>query len=339
VGVDLRHTPSVEALACTLERELPRLDYLINNACQTVRRPPAFFDHLLAAETQPVEELTEEMHTLVERSAYLQSFERPRHTHASKPEDGRLLAATTRSHRPGDGNSDPLRGPPLTGTHPLPTRDPRSHGRASSLGDETPPPSSVALSQLHLLAEDFDRDPGIFPGGFLDEDEQQVDLRTHNSWRMGLSDVPTIELLECTLVNAIAPFVLTSRLLPLMRRTPAHDKHIVEVSAMEGQFSRGTKTDKHPHTNMAKAALNMLVRTSAQDCIRHGIHLNAVDTGWVTDEDPAQHAARKADELGFSPPLDTIDGAARIVDPIFDGLCRGRLRWGQFLKDFEPTAW
>jgi NAD(P)-dependent dehydrogenase (short-subunit alcohol dehydrogenase family) len=114
---------------------------------------------------------------------------------------------------------------------------------------------------------------------------------------------------------------------------------VVLVSAMEGQFYREHKTDRHPHTNMAKAALNMLVRTSAQDLVRDGIHLNAVDTGWVTDEDPAHLAERKIEEHAFSPPLDVVDGAARIVDPIFDGFRTGRHRAGLFLKDYRPAPW
>ena len=105
-----------------------------------------------------------------------------------------------------------------------------------------------------------------------------------------------------------------------MLRVPTRDKHIVNVSAMEGQFYRSFKTDKHPHTNMAKAALNMMTRTSAADYVRDGIHMNSVDTGWVTDEDAAEIAARKVREQGFHPPLDIVDGAARIVDPIFCGL-------------------
>jgi NAD(P)-dependent dehydrogenase (short-subunit alcohol dehydrogenase family) len=140
------------------------------------------------------------------------------------------------------------------------------------------------------------------------------------------------------LINAIAPYTLNARLRPLMARTPGRHKHIVNVSAMEGQFYRTTKTDRHPHTNMAKAALNMMTRTSAPDYLRDGIHMNAVDTGWVTDEDPAVHAARKA-ELGFAPPLDIIDGAARIVDPIFEGHRTGEHPWGQFLKDYRPAPW
>jgi NAD(P)-dependent dehydrogenase (short-subunit alcohol dehydrogenase family) len=150
--------------------------------------------------------------------------------------------------------------------------------------------------------------------------------------------VQTPELLEVQLVNAIAPYVLNARLKPLMMKSGLRDLHIVNVSAMEGQFYRTTKTAKHPHTNMAKAALNMMTRTSAPDYVQDGIHMNAVDTGWVTDEDPAVHAARKA-EQGFAPPLDIIDGAARIVDPIFSGINNGAHVWGQFLKDYKPAPW
>jgi NAD(P)-dependent dehydrogenase (short-subunit alcohol dehydrogenase family) len=153
-----------------------------------------------------------------------------------------------------------------------------------------------------------------------------------------MHEVEPAELLEVHLVNAIAPYILNARMKPLMLRTLGAHKHVVNVSAMEGQFYRTTKTDKHPHTNMAKAALNMMTRTSASDFVKDGIHMNAVDTGWVTDEDPAVHAARKA-ELGFSPPLDIIDGAARVLDPIFVGRLTGTHVWGQFLKDYKPAPW
>jgi NAD(P)-dependent dehydrogenase (short-subunit alcohol dehydrogenase family) len=296
-GLDLRHTPSVELFARFLVERLPRLDYLINNACQTVRRPAGFFQHLLAKESVSL---------------------------ATLPPDWQRALGAHEELRRAIADS--------TGGAPRALSPSGERGQADGILH------SAALSQRRYLDEDFRDGEALFPLDHYDEDRQQVDLRSVNSWRLRLHEVETPELLEVQLVNAIAPYILNARLKPLMLRGAERHKHIVNVSAVEGQFYRTTKTDKHPHTNMAKAALNMMTRTSAPDFVKDGIHMNAVDTGWVTDEDPAIHAARKA-ELGFSPPLDIIDGAARIVDPIFTGRATGTHLWGKFLKDYRPAPW
>ena len=309
-GLDLRHTPSVELFTRFLLERLPRLDYILNNACQTVRRPAGFFQHLLAREAASMAALPESLRgPLAGHDELVRTLEGS-HAHGASA----LLAATET----------------LDSNGTLVAAAARSHAEGLL--------HSAALSQRRYLDEDFRDGDTLFPANRYDEDRQQVDLREINSWRLRMHEVATPELLEVQLVNAIAPYILNARLKPLMVRTPGRHKHIVNVSAMEGQFYRATKTDKHPHTNMAKAALNMMTRTSAPDYVKDGIHMNAVDTGWVTDEDPASHAARKA-EAGFAPPLDIIDGAARIVDPIFVGRLTGAHVWGQFLKDYKPAPW
>jgi NAD(P)-dependent dehydrogenase (short-subunit alcohol dehydrogenase family) len=163
------------------------------------------------------------------------------------------------------------------------------------------------------------------------------DLAATNSWSQRVHEIDPVELLEVQLCNAVAPFILVSRLRPALAASQHRRKYVVNVSAMEGQFSRRYKGAGHPHTNMAKAALNMLTRTSSEDMLSEGILMTAVDTGWITDERPHPTKARLHDE-GFHAPLDLVDGAARVYDPIVQGELGNDL-YGCFLKDFAPSPW
>lgn len=176
-----------------------------------------------------------------------------------------------------------------------------------------------------------------FPLGKYDEDGLQLDNSPKNSWVTKAEDVSLMEMLEVQLINVTAPFVLATSLKKAMEKSPNKYKHIINVSAMEGQFSKRNKNAFHPHTNMAKASLNMFTRTSAQDFIQSGIIMNSVDTGWVTDENP-EWLRKKNRQKGYTPPIDSLDGAARVCDPILS-FSEDRIIHGKFLKDYQQINW
>ena len=299
-GLDLRHSPSVEIFARYIQQTTDRLDILINNAAQTVRRPAGFYAHLMNNESLAFQDLSTDVQKILK---------------AREMCNAQLDLLTL----------------PQTSSAPLVAW----HGQGPGIGLR----ASAQLSQIPYTYDSSLAVDEVFPRGELDADLQQIDLRKMNSWRLRLADVQAPEMLEVQLVNSVAPFILCSKLAPLMRRENTGKKHVVNVTAMEGKFHRFTKTDRHPHTNMAKAALNMLTHTSAKDLAKDGIFMNAVDTGWVTDEDPANISLMKQAEHDFHPPLDIVDGAARVCDPFFDGILTGKHWCGEFLKDYKPTEW
>jgi NAD(P)-dependent dehydrogenase (short-subunit alcohol dehydrogenase family) len=196
-------------------------------------------------------------------------------------------------------------------------------------------PEAITALALRTGSASLDR---IAAGTAIDAGGLVPDLDASNSWVQHVHEVDPAELLEVQLCNVTAPFVLVSRLRPAMAAAAARRKYVVNVSAMEGQFGRGYKGPGHPHTNMAKAALNMLTRTSALEMLEtDGILMTSVDTGWITDERPHPTKIRLAAE-GFKAPLDLVDGAARVYDPIVRGEA-GEDLYGCFLKDYGKSAW
>ncbi len=260
VALDLRFLPEVEHFCAHLNRTFSHLDITINNAAQTIARPPQFYAHLRQA--------------------------------------AGLAPSSNRESAFASGLEE----------------------------DASPDPVKLALASF-------------FPPDQFDADGQQLDLRPRNSWTARLDEIETLEAAENYVVGALAPFVLTGQLRALLKRSPHARKFVIQASAMEGNFSRQSKTSRHPQTNMTKAALNMLVRTSAPDLARDGIYCNAVDTGWISDENPHPTAQDlRAD--GFVPPLDCVDGAARLLVPIFSGLDELREPiFGCFLKDYRAHSW
>ena len=285
-SADFRCLPLVEHLARQIASGVDRLDILINNAAQTVRRPPAFYRHLVEAEAKIRAELPRPALSLVE--------------------------------------------PPLS-REMLPTRQ----FQPPEVLEGSPP--AALMTQWPVLPGDVFASPEEFPPGTLDADGQQIDRRPVNSWVERLADVSLGELIEVHAVNCLAPYILIGCLEPLLEAPPAGDRFIINVSAMEGKF-HAKKTGFHPHTNMAKAAMNMITRTASARYARRRIYMNSVDTGWITNEFPFQKTRRMAED-GFQPPLDEIDGAARVLDPIFTGRNTGQPIYGKFFKDYREVSW
>jgi NAD(P)-dependent dehydrogenase (short-subunit alcohol dehydrogenase family) len=300
VGIDLRDPTQVVALTDDVAADGP-LDILINNACQTVRRSPGAYSNLVEMESAPLPDLP----VLPD----MVTFDRISEAHPAAI-SGALSEHAVAHH---DGEST-------------------EHAVAAH--------NAASLTALALKAGSASLDAHL-AGTAVDAGGLLPDTQTNNSWTQVVDEVDPLELLEVQFCNSIAPFLLISRLRPAMRaavRAGARRAYVVNVSAMEGQFSRRYKGPGHPHTNMAKAALNMLTRTSAQELFETDrILMTAVDTGWITDERPHQEKLRIAAE-GWHAPLDLVDGAARVYDPIVVGET-GEDLYGCFLKDFKPSPW
>jgi len=372
-GLDLRDVIGMEAFTRFIKLRFAGkgIDILINNACQTIRRPTGYYKPILEKETEFWKEADGLQKGLLSGCV---SFERIRRQLLldQKQEGTTIEGGGTAIIQPLhlEGRDKPLIG--NQSEHSIqnesPTDDICATDRSSSLeislqstsalvdGSEsqfegTGLSHSAAMSQMIILPDDVGVPASVLPPGLSDINGQQLDLRTSNSWLLKMGQVSTPELMECMFINAIAPFVMNSRLLPLMimpDTADRPDRYVINVSAMEGKFYR-YKMPNHPHTNMAKAALNMLTRTSSQDLAEsHRIYMNSVDTGWINDENPLEKASKIAKTNHFQTPIDEIDAASRILDPIFVGVdmdtatelnVKRKKQYGKFYKDYKETEW
>ena len=370
-GVDLRDVTGLETLARALKQKFPGgLDVLVHNAAQTIRRPAPYYLPLVQRE-QELWRHGDDVHrrilsgcTEFERArrqldqlhgpttggpSYLtappvRENQRQVHTAALLPDPSFETADASEEHR---RTSRTSASGAMVSTVKLNVGDRDDDSDDTVFTRHIPFETtgisrSAAMSQMVLLPEDTEVSDALFPPGAIDAHGQQLDLRTVNSWILKMDQISTPELMECMFINAIAPFVLNSRLVPLMYAGPDDsrpDRFIVNVSAMEGKFNR-YKRPNHPHTNMAKAALNMMTRTAAGDLARrYRIYMNSVDTGWVSDQNPLERAKRYAENDGFQPPIDEIDAAARILDPVFSRIRGDDPLYGRFLKNYKKSDW
>jgi NAD(P)-dependent dehydrogenase (short-subunit alcohol dehydrogenase family) len=282
-GIDFRYPKLLEEFTQMLIEKYSRLDFLINNACQTIQRPKEFYQHLIHNERL--------------------------NNYSSLSIDYQTIL---------DGNLQFYK--------------------------------DLFPSANHfLLQSSSNESQEILPNISFDVHQQPIDFRSTNSWMLHLNELSTNEINEVLTINTLAPFILNSKLKILMadrHPDPNSKKFIINVSAMEGSFSRKNKTDRHPHTNAAKAALNMMTRTSASDYKKSNIYMISVDTGWINDEKPLDRAFQIMVEQDFQTPLDEEDAAARVLDPIINTyrqLAEGKtdidIPYGCFLKDYHLCDW
>lgn len=359
-GLDMRHLRSVEQFCQYIAKTYHKLDIIINNAAMTIRRPPAFYKHMMPTEMTSFESLPPLLQSVLAKHNEFETrflvastnstplgIEVLPTTDSSEAEPASTVfgyengASASQSPANGESTSEKV----STGTEKADFEELEhvsTDKKRKQPTSSTPTLSSAALSQVAIMDEDVVEDEAtLFPKGHYDEHHQQVDNRDKNSWVLELDEVQTPELLEVLAINAVSPFILNSKLKHLLDKSTFADKHVVNVSAMEGKFTFAGKTTKHPHTNCAKASLNMMTRTAAAHYLKSGIFMNAVETGWITENlpNPEEDRIREASGYASRIPLDEIDGAARILDPIFTVIKEGSIEVGKFWKNYVIVDW
>ncbi|KAJ5316841.1 hypothetical protein PENANT_c016G00047 [Penicillium antarcticum] len=190
---------------------------------------------------------------------------------------------------------------------------------------DTPPTNRVATKGLRTTN---------------DEDEEP----SRSSWVQFLNQIPYADLISAHSVNAFVPLILCRELLPVMGILPPKTSscsrpipagYIINVSSREGILEDTTisqsKAGHHVHTNMSKAAINMITETEAQAAWKERrVAMNSVDPGYMS----AAPECVPADGC----PIGFEDGAGRVLWPVAAGEIEGEVAWGRFLKHFRVGA-
>jgi NAD(P)-dependent dehydrogenase (short-subunit alcohol dehydrogenase family) len=165
---------------------------------------------------------------------------------------------------------------------------------------------------------------------FSKKNIEPIDERKKNTWNTTINEIDPIEILEVQMINNISPTLLMSQLMNKMstqQYSGENDSYsyVINVTSDEGQFSSSVKSLYHSHTNISKAALNMLTKSTATLYAQKGILVNSVDPGWISSS-----------IVTFKKPALTCeDGAARILFPIFTN-CQ---KYGKLFKNYHEVDW
>ena len=313
--IDFRIFESTERFVNYLSENFPYIDILINNAAQTVRRSTSYYKYLLQIETAP---LAQEEESKIIKNDFIYV-----------PEN--ML---------GDGSAGSI--PDMAALQTLFNTSGKSNKNKIAnmkIKNEKNLPLSVIASQIKIMNEKQGSTNTIMGG-----DGQPIDFsQEKSSWNMELDEIPFQEFTEVQIINAWTPYYLCVKLKPLMEKSPFPDRYIVNVSSVEGIFNHFKRTT-HPHTNMAKAALNMMTRTCGKYYKQSGIYMTGVDTGWVSPMNEFAHLLDKNNAKVFEKeyvniPLDELDGAMRCIHPIIEGVMKKNFIYGHLLKDYKMTNW
>ncbi|KYQ93327.1 short-chain dehydrogenase/reductase (SDR) family protein [Tieghemostelium lacteum] len=304
-GLDFRNLTAVQQFIEYVKVNIPRIDVLINNAAQTIRRPRAYYNSLIQEELS-LSKLESNQNLFIVNSPSLEIQDE-------------VITMGDNSLQISNNNNQN---------------------------------NSISLVQKVIIPEDeLDVNYQLFPVNQYDRDGEQLDLREKTSWVHKIQDTSTMEMAEVQLINVTVPFMLMSQLSFMMgKNVPAplsENFHftkldwsfIVNVTSPEGSMNNqyNQASGNHVHTNMAKAALNMLTRTTAKQFESMNIYVCGVDTGWISHMQPV--GKLRLNRTTKPPPLTNRDGAKRIIYPIFETYSKERLPSGVLFKNFNVTPW